>query len=406
MESSWWLGADASVAERPRRVMTRADRLCPPFTRARPAGMIRPDYPSVGRLRMHDLPAPLHFIPTFPFVGRTAELERLRALMPRADGEGRHVVLLGGEPGSGKSRLVRELAGEAAREGVCVLYGACDAVVRTPYGPFVEALDQLARTMEPAELRAALGSGGGELTRLLPDLDARVGRLPAAVKADPDTERHRLHTAVTDLLAGAASTRPALLVLEDVHWADAPTLLLLRHLARAGTMRVLLLATFRDTEADVPGVAVGDARRPAPLRRRPAPARRALRRRRRRVRPARRRRRARRGAARARRRDPRPHRGQRVPRLRALARARRDRDGGAGRRHDPGHAVAGRAREPGERPRGRQPAARAAGAADQRPARAGRDGRRGVRARRRPARRRARRARAARRRSTRPSAAA
>ena len=76
--------------------------------------------------------------------------------------------------------------------------------------------------------------------------------LPAAVKADPDTERHRLHSAVTDLLAGAASTRPALLVLEDVHWADAPTLLLLRHLARAGTMRVMLLATFRDTEADVP----------------------------------------------------------------------------------------------------------------------------------------------------------
>ena len=201
---------------------------------------------------MHDLPAPLHFMPTFPFVGRTAELDRLRALMPLADGEGRHVVLLGGEPGSGKSRLVRELAGEAAREGVCVLYGACDAVVRTPYGPFVEALDQLARTLEPAELRAALGSGGGELSRLLPDLDARVGRLPAAVKADPDTERHRLHSAVTELLAGAASTRPALLVLEDVHWADAPTLLLLRHLARTGSMRVLLLATFRDTEADVP----------------------------------------------------------------------------------------------------------------------------------------------------------
>ena len=201
---------------------------------------------------MQALPGPLNFTPTFPFVGRTAELERLRALMPRADGEGGRVVLLGGEPGSGKSRLVREFAGEAARDGVRVLYGACDAVVRTPYGPFVEALDQLARTMEPGELRAALGPGGGELSRLLPDLDARVGDLPAASTADPDTERHRLHSAVTDLLAGASSTRPALMVLEDGHWADAPTLLLLRHLARAGTMRVMLLATFRDTEADVP----------------------------------------------------------------------------------------------------------------------------------------------------------
>src|SRR5438067_5214770 len=99
--------------------------------------------------------------------------------MPRAAGEGRRVVLLAGEPGSGKSRLVRELASEAASDGVLVLYGACDAVVRTPYGPFVEALDHLARTAEPAELRAALGTTGGELRRLLPDLPAWTGELPA-----------------------------------------------------------------------------------------------------------------------------------------------------------------------------------------------------------------------------------
>jgi DNA-binding CsgD family transcriptional regulator/tetratricopeptide (TPR) repeat protein len=202
---------------------------------------------------MHELlPVPLHLASTFPFVGRSAELERLRTLMPSADGEGRRVVLLGGEPGSGKSRLAREFAAEVANDGALVLYGACDAVVRTPYGPFVEALDQLARATEPSELRAALGPAGGELTRLLPDLPTRIGDLPAAVRADPDTERHRLHTAVADLLAGVTKTRPALLVVEDGHWADAPTLLLLRHLARTGDMRVLLLATFRDTEADVP----------------------------------------------------------------------------------------------------------------------------------------------------------
>lgn len=202
---------------------------------------------------MPDLPGSLRLTSTFPFVGRGAELNMLRTLMPRAEGEGRRVVLLGGEPGSGKSRLVREFAAEAARAGALVLYGACDAVVRTPYGPFVEALDHLARTADPSELRAALGTGGGELIRLLPDLPVRIGDLPPLVKADPDTERHRLHTAVTDLLAGVTSRRPALLVLEDGHWADAPTLLLLRHLTRtAGHARVLVLATFRDTEADVP----------------------------------------------------------------------------------------------------------------------------------------------------------
>jgi DNA-binding CsgD family transcriptional regulator/tetratricopeptide (TPR) repeat protein len=172
--------------------------------------------------------------------------------MPAAGGDGRRIALVAGEAGAGKSRLVREFAAEAARGGALVLYGACDAVVRTPYGPFVEAFDQLARVIEPDELRAALGTGGGELSRLLPDLPARVGALPAPVAADPDTERHRLHTAVTDLLTGLGR-RPVLLVLEDGHWADAPTLLLLRHLARAaGGARLLLLATFRDTEADVP----------------------------------------------------------------------------------------------------------------------------------------------------------
>ena len=183
------------------------------------------------------------------------------------------MALLGGESGSGKSRLVREFAREASGDGVLVLYGACDAVVRTPYGPFVEALDHLARVMEPEEFRAALGTAGGELTRLLPDLPARFGDLPPPIKADPDTERHRLHTEVTDLLAGVSRRRPVLLVIEDGHWADAPTLLLLRHLARvAGGARMLLLGTFRDTEADAAGRAVRDARRPAPIRRRRTPA--------------------------------------------------------------------------------------------------------------------------------------
>ncbi len=200
-----------------------------------------------------ELPGSLRLSSTFPFVGRVSELETLRALLPRAAGEGRRIVLLGGEAGSGKSRLVREFAAAAAHEDALVLYGACDAVVRTPYGPFVQALDHLVRIVATAEVRAALRTGGGEITRLLPDLPLRIGDLPPPVEADPDTERHRLHTAVTDLLTGVTRRRPAVLVVEDGHWADAPTLLLLRHLARtAGEARILLLATFRDTDVDVP----------------------------------------------------------------------------------------------------------------------------------------------------------
>jgi DNA-binding CsgD family transcriptional regulator/tetratricopeptide (TPR) repeat protein len=200
-----------------------------------------------------DLPAPLRVPSPFSFVGRSAELEKLRVLLPRAEGEGRRVVLVGGEPGSGKSRLAREFAAEAARGGALVLYGACDAVVRTPYGPFAQALDRLVSVIDPVELMDALGITGGELTRLLPDLSARVPDLRSPPTADPDTERHRLHSAVVDLLDAVSRRTPILLVVEDGHWADAPTLLLLRHLAQTTwSGRVLLFATFRDTEADVP----------------------------------------------------------------------------------------------------------------------------------------------------------
>jgi DNA-binding NarL/FixJ family response regulator len=214
--------------------------------------MIRSDYGRLVSGGQQDLPGPLRRPSAFPFVGRASELAMLHAMVPWGEEDGRRVVLVGGEAGSGKSRVVREFGATAAAEGAWVLYGACDAVVPAPYGPFVDALDHLVRVAPPDELRDALGTTGGELTRLLPDLALRSGAATAPGGADPDTERHRLHTAVTDLLAGVSRQRPVLLVLEDVHWADAPTLGLLRHLARAGPhMRVLLLATFRDTEADV-----------------------------------------------------------------------------------------------------------------------------------------------------------
>jgi DNA-binding CsgD family transcriptional regulator/tetratricopeptide (TPR) repeat protein len=215
--------------------------------------MIKTDYRPSMEAEILELPEPLRPSSMSPFVGRAVELEKLRTLMPRAAGERRRVALLAGEPGAGKSRLAREFAAQVATEGVLVLYGACDAVVRTPYGPFVEVLERLVQVTDGAQLRAALGAGGGELTRLLPDLSVQVRGLAQPVKADADTERHRLHTAVADLLANVSRTRPILLVLEDGHWADATTLLLLRHLARsAWSARLLILATFRDSEADVP----------------------------------------------------------------------------------------------------------------------------------------------------------
>ncbi len=202
---------------------------------------------------MPKLPGPLRLTSSFPFAGRTRELATLRSLIPRADADGLRFALIGGEAGSGKSRLVREFALDAAAGGALVLYGACDSVVRRPYRPFVEALEQLVRSTEPDLLRVDLGTEAGELSRLLPDLAQLVGQPPAPLAADPDTERHRLHTAVAELLSAVSRRSPLVVVIEDGHWADTPTLLLLRHLARgAPDASALLVTTFRDTEAEVP----------------------------------------------------------------------------------------------------------------------------------------------------------
>jgi DNA-binding SARP family transcriptional activator/tetratricopeptide (TPR) repeat protein len=203
------------------------------------------------------LPAQLRPRPAMPFVGRTAELGGLAALPERARTDGRQIALVSGEAGSGKTRLVRELAEHVASSGVRVLYGACDAAVRTPYQPIVEAL-------EPA--LAGLAADGPErgadryppsLIRLLPDLRAAAGdptpSMGEAATNNPDAERHELHAAVTALMARLARQSPAVLVLDDLQWSDASSLILLRHLARTlGETPIVVLALFREVRGGLP----------------------------------------------------------------------------------------------------------------------------------------------------------
>lgn len=87
-------------------------------------------------------------------------------LAPQGESTGLRVALVGGEAGSGKSRLVREFAREVAAHTI-VLYGACDSMVRRPYGPVADALEQLVHRLDTETLREALGTVGGELLRLL-----------------------------------------------------------------------------------------------------------------------------------------------------------------------------------------------------------------------------------------------
>jgi tetratricopeptide (TPR) repeat protein len=116
-----------------------------------------------------------------------------------------------------------------------------------PYQPFVEALRPFAEAIGLDHVRAELGRRGADLAWLLPELDA----LGEPLRADPETERFRLFEAVTALAEMATRERPALLVLDDLHWAAGPTLLLLRHLIRTERpLRLLILGTYREAELD------------------------------------------------------------------------------------------------------------------------------------------------------------
>jgi len=175
------------------------------------------------------------------FVGRRGELGLLRQQWGLAKRGERQLVLILGEPGVGKSRLAAELARAVHAEGAAVLLGRCTEEPLLPYQPFAEALrPYLSSAVEPA-------GGLGELARLVPGLADEAGAGPAA--REPEGARFRLFEAVGAVLAGLSEERPLLFVLEDLHWADKPTLLLLSHLVRApGPVRLLLLGTYRETE--------------------------------------------------------------------------------------------------------------------------------------------------------------
>jgi len=183
------------------------------------------------------------------FAGRRVELGCLENAWKRA-GEGvLRVALVAGEPGMGKTRLMGELASLVYAQDGAVLYGRCDEDAVVPYQPFVEALRPYVAAYPASVLHERLHGLEQDLTRLFPELFGRTLARPLPTVSDPEAERYRLFEAITSLVTGVAAAGPALLVLDDLHWADRPTLLLLRHLVRsASDAALLVVACYRDVE--------------------------------------------------------------------------------------------------------------------------------------------------------------
>jgi DNA-binding CsgD family transcriptional regulator/tetratricopeptide (TPR) repeat protein len=187
------------------------------------------------------------------FVGRTAELARLGELLARAAAGSGSTVVVGGEAGIGKSRLVArftELAAPTARsvEGACVDAGD----EGLPYGPFTEILHDLVRETGPERLPALLGPGRAELARLMPDLAPRAADVPAPVGQDAAAQA-RLFELILGVFERLTRERPLVIVVEDLQWADRSTRRLIQFLGRAlRDERALLVLTTRtdDERAD------------------------------------------------------------------------------------------------------------------------------------------------------------
>ena len=198
---------------------------------------------------------------TTAFFGRDSELRELQSCWERARSGERRLFLLAGEPGIGKTRLAAHFGRLAHADGAAVLYGQCFEEAILPYQPFVEALRHYVLSSSSARLRVQVGANGPVLARLIPELAQQLPdllssalptrSLPNPVQDDPQGERYRFFDAIAAMLVEISQERPLVLILDDLHWADTPTLQVLKHFMRAPEdVPVLLLGTYRQGELE------------------------------------------------------------------------------------------------------------------------------------------------------------
>jgi DNA-binding SARP family transcriptional activator len=202
---------------------------------------------SIGAAGGIEISAELAAAAATPLIGRLDEMARLEAWWQTTEGE--RVMLLAGDAGIGKTRLLAETAVRAHASGAIVLAGRAPEETLVPYQPFLEALGHYVFRAPLEELRSVTREYGPELGRLIPDIRRRLPELPPPDPGDRETDRYRLFEAVAGLLGEMSATVPVLIVLDDLHWADRPTLLLLRHLARSPhNTRVSMLGAYRTVD--------------------------------------------------------------------------------------------------------------------------------------------------------------
>ena len=185
------------------------------------------------------------------FVARDAELDDLRAHLDRMLLGHGGLVLLGGEPGVGKTRLARELLGLAHARGCVALTGHCyEQEGAPPFGPFIETMEHLLR-MVPQSVRATLGDLAPEMAMMVPEIRRIFPDVPALPPIPPEQQRRVLFNAYLTYVQRATAKSAAVVLLDDLHWADDSTVQLLLHVVpHLSSLRLLFVGTYRDVDLD------------------------------------------------------------------------------------------------------------------------------------------------------------
>ncbi len=186
------------------------------------------------------------------FAGRENELTVLKDALVRASSGKGATVILSGEAGIGKTRLAEELALHAQAVGDPVLWGRCyEGEGAPPYWPWVQVIRSYIHVLDDDALRAEMGPGAADIAQVVSEVRDRVPDLPLHSTLDGEHAHFRLFNSITTFLRNAAASQPLVLIVDDLHWADKSSLLLLQFLVRElHDARLLVVGTYRDVEVD------------------------------------------------------------------------------------------------------------------------------------------------------------
>ncbi|MBA2724722.1 MAG: AAA family ATPase [Actinobacteria bacterium] len=192
----------------------------------------------------------LTFLNKTPFVGRESELAQLERILEQVMRGRGNVVLIGGEPGIGKTRLAEEVAVRAGQKGMLSFTGHCfEMETAIPYAPFAEILEATAETIPADTFREVMGDSASELARFAPQIKQMFPDIPPRAELPGEEDRRYTFNSISRYMRRCAMARPVMLILDDLHWGDESTLRLLEHLAmNLQDLPVLIVGTYRDVE--------------------------------------------------------------------------------------------------------------------------------------------------------------